>query len=53
MNETGKYEQELQGSLELILVRDAEREGWRGEYYVYTGGGRTQPSVMALLEGCE
>ncbi|MCK4315705.1 MAG: alkaline phosphatase family protein [Anaerolineae bacterium] len=43
MNETGKYEDELQGSLELILVRDAEHEGWQGEYRVYLGDGRTQP----------
>jgi len=43
MNATGRYEEELQGSLELILVRDAEHEGWRGEYRVYAGGGRTQP----------
>ncbi len=43
MNETGKYEEELQGSLELILVRDAEHEGWRGEYRVYLGNGRMQP----------
>jgi hypothetical protein len=43
MNETGKYEDELQGSLELILARDAEHEGWRGEYHVYLGDGRTQP----------
>jgi len=43
MNATGKYEEELQSSLELILARNAEREGWRGEYRVYVGGGRTQP----------
>jgi hypothetical protein len=42
VNELGLYEDELQGSLELILVRDAEREGWQGEYRVYLGGGRTQ-----------
>jgi len=42
MNETGKYEDELQGKLELILVRDAEREGWRGEYRVYVGDGQAQ-----------
>jgi hypothetical protein len=43
MNETGKYEDELQGSLELILVRETEHEGWQGEYRVYLGNGRTQP----------
>jgi hypothetical protein len=41
MNETGKYEDELQGSLDLILVRDAEHEGWQGAYRVYAGDGRT------------
>jgi len=52
MNESGKYEESLRGSLELILVRDAEREGWQGEYRVYLGArsgdqpqrdGQTQP----------
>jgi hypothetical protein len=43
MNETGKYEDELQDSLELILVRDAEHEGWWGEYRVYLGDGQTEP----------
>jgi len=52
MNETGKYGDELRGSLELILARDAEHAGWRGEYRVYVGArsvdrsqrdGRTQP----------
>jgi hypothetical protein len=43
MNETGKYEDELRNSLELILARDAEHEGWQGAYRVYTGDGQTQP----------
>jgi len=43
MSENGKYEEELQGSLELILVRDAQHEGWRGEYRVYTGDGQMEP----------
>jgi len=42
MNETGRYEDELQGSLELILARDAEHEGWQGEYRVYLGDGQMQ-----------
>jgi hypothetical protein len=42
MNETGKYEDELQDSLELILARDAEHEGWQGEYRAYVGNGQTQ-----------
>jgi len=48
MNAIGKYEDELQGSLELILARDAEHEGWRGEYRVYLGDGRTQPMADYL-----
>jgi hypothetical protein len=43
MNALGAYEDELQGSLELILARNAEREGWQGEYRAYLGSGRTQP----------
>jgi hypothetical protein len=51
MNQTGRYEDELQGSLDLILVRDAAlssapsgtQEGWRGGYFVYLGDGQTQP----------
>ncbi len=43
MNQIGMYDDELQGSLELILLRDAERAGWQGEYRVYLGSGRTQP----------
>ena len=43
MNETGEHAGELQGSLELILARDAEHEGWQGEYRVYVGNGQTQP----------
>ncbi len=43
MNERGRYEESLRGSLALILVRDAEHAGWQGEYRVYLGDGRTQP----------
>ena len=43
MNESGKYEKSLRGSLDMILVRDAEREGWRAEYRAYLSDGRTQP----------
>ncbi|MEA3338875.1 MAG: alkaline phosphatase family protein [Chloroflexota bacterium] len=48
MNESGKYEESLKGSLDLILIRDAEREGWQAEYRVYLGGGQTQPFVDYL-----
>ena len=43
MSETGQYERSLQGSLELILVRDAEHHGWQGDYRAYLGDGRTEP----------
>jgi hypothetical protein len=43
VNATGRYEEELVDSLELILVRDAEREGWQAAYKVYVGQGRTVP----------
>jgi len=43
MDEIGKYEESLRGSLSLILARDAEHEGWQGPYRVYTGGGQTRP----------
>jgi hypothetical protein len=47
MNALGSYDDELQGSLELILVRDAAPSGvhedWQGEYRAYLGSGRTQP----------
>ena len=42
-SETGKYEDDLRGSLELILVWNTEREGWQGEYRAYLGDGQTQP----------
>jgi hypothetical protein len=53
MNATGKYEDELQGSLELILVRNAEQEGWQGEYRAYLGGGQTQPLSETLANQSE
>jgi hypothetical protein len=44
MNETGKYRQELQGTLELILIRDAAGAGsWEVGYQAYLGDGQTQP----------
>ena len=43
MTATGRYEEELVDSLELILVRDAEGERWQAAYDVYLGQGRTLP----------
>ena len=42
MNERGQYAPELEGSLELILVRNAGEEGWGGAYRAYLGNGQTQ-----------
>ena len=42
MNLSGRYVPELAGCLDLILIRDAERMGWSGEYRVYLGNGGTQ-----------
>ncbi|MGF1507384.1 MAG: alkaline phosphatase family protein [Chloroflexi bacterium] len=42
MNTTGKYREELKDTLELILVRDCERDGWRAPFRVYLSDGETQ-----------
>jgi hypothetical protein len=53
MNATGRYEDELQDSLEVILARDAApsgaHEGWQGEYRVYLGDGQAQPFADYLV----
>lgn len=46
----GRYAPELQGTLELVLVRDAQTGGWGAEYAVYVGEGRTQPLDDYLAE---
>lgn len=43
LNSTGKYRDELKGALDLILLRDVERNGWDAEYQVYLGEGLTRP----------
>jgi hypothetical protein len=51
MNETGKYRQELQGTLELILIRDAAGAGsWEAGYRAYLGDGQTQPLADWLAD---
>ncbi len=50
MNESGRYEESLQGSLDLILVRDSEREGWAGPYRVYLGKDKTAPLADYLAD---
>lgn len=39
MNQEGTFREELQGTLELILVRNAEDNGWDAPYRVYEGNG--------------
>ncbi len=48
MSSLPPYEVELEGSLELILVRNAEEEGWQGPYRAYVGDGQTQPLADCL-----
>ena len=43
MTERGRYAEELHDTLDLILVRNVERDGWGAEYQAYLGEGRTQP----------
>ena len=38
-NLTGEFRPELKDALELILVRDVEREGWYADYQVFTPEG--------------
>lgn len=38
-NQTGAHCAELQGSLSMVMVRNAEREGWYADYLVYTPDG--------------
>jgi hypothetical protein len=50
MTTAGRYELELQGALELILVRDAESNGWQSDYHAYLGDSRTQPLAEHLKD---
>jgi hypothetical protein len=50
MTERGAYEDELQGSLELILVRDTEHEGWHGPYRAFLGDRQTQSLADYLAD---
>jgi hypothetical protein len=49
MNDTGKYRDELQNTLEFILVKNAEADGWGGDYHVHLSDGTLQdfPSWLA------
>ena len=43
MDAQGRYAEELHDTLDAILVRNVERDGWEAEYRAYVGEGRTQP----------
>ena len=48
MNVEGKYADELHGTLELILIRDVEHEGWQAEYKVFTAQDQILPLTQYL-----
>lgn len=43
MNAEGHYADELHDTLDAILIRNVERDGWQAEYQAYVGSGKTQP----------
>ncbi len=43
MNAAGRYATELHDTLDLVLIRNVERDGWNGMYDVYLGAAGTQP----------
>ncbi|MBN2005845.1 MAG: alkaline phosphatase family protein [Anaerolineae bacterium] len=50
MNTEGRYAEELHDTLELILIRNVERDGWRANYDAYLGDERTQPLADHLAQ---
>ncbi len=50
MNAEGRYAAELRDTLELILVRNVERDGWRADYAAYLGNEQTQPLADYLAQ---
>lgn len=43
LNTEGKYRAELQNTLDTILIRNAEQDGWGADYFVYQPGDVLQP----------
>lgn len=43
MDAQGRYAGELHDTLDAVLIRNVERDGWKAEYRAYIGEGRTQP----------
>lgn len=50
MDAVGRYAAELQGTLDLVLARNVERDGWGALYEVYLGAGRTAPLAEYLAQ---
>lgn len=50
MNTQGRYAAELHDTLELILIRNVERDGWRADYAAYLGNEQTQPLADYLAQ---
>ena len=48
MNAQGRYAEELHDTLDLILVRNVERDGWEAQYQVYVNDRLTQPLAEYL-----
>ena len=53
MNAQGRYADELHDTLDAILIRDVERDGWGAEYQAYVGEGTTQPVADYLAAHLE
>ena len=43
MDAEGRYAEELHDTLDAILIRNVERDGWEAEFAAYVGDGKTQP----------
>lgn len=50
MDAVGRYAPELQGTLDLVLARNVERDGWHAPYEVYTGEDETTPLESYLAQ---
>lgn len=53
MNKEGKYADELHDTLEMILIRDVEHEGWDAMYKVYQEGDKVVPLTDYLSRHSE
>lgn len=49
-NRTGRYSRDLEGALDLILVRDVEQAGWESDYCVWQPQADSASSLPSLDE---